>query len=201
MDYVPMHMTTEQVAAQRIFPPTRGTEICAASLPRRREMLDNYDGYVYLDLDAAIVRGDEDIRQFATWAKPISMIDLCNGAVVVVKSTRVSKLFYDTMWRDVDRWRNHFWAEEAGWKEMLGRPFIYPGAGAPDETWRKETPWSRYLNVLPVEWNCHPGDVVKGIIPAAEVRITNPGGVWPFSTRLKMVRHWTDVGRQNMGRW
>ena len=181
MTYEPFYATLNETTEFRGFVPTTGTEIVYASIPHRQQLLERYDGVVYLDLDAIIVDGDKDLCAMVTDEKPIGMIDGLSAAVQVLKSCDITKTFLETVWAMRHEFKRYQWAEEGAFKKLLGWDWVYEHdrSGA---HFLGDTEWTKYLTLL-TEALCHANDVTNFDVVAC-----NPGGVWPLGKRIGIVQ-------------
>jgi hypothetical protein len=193
MDYVPIHVSWDEAHSHGFQIPTVGTECLYASWPHRIALMERYDGVVYMDADAVILRYDEDICATVSDERPIGLIDCCNTAIMPIKTTPESLGFMSLVWSMREEYGKKHWAEEGACKLLLGRPYLYPGDGQPAETWRAYSHWAERLSVLDDGWNFHPSAQDH----VSTRRIMQPGGIWPFERRLAIIKEYAEQGRQN----
>ncbi len=163
-------------------PAPRGTGVVYAGIPHRRDLLDRYKGYVFLDSDAVIMDDSYDICREVDEDVPMAAAGDFNGAVQVYRSSHTAKIFHDEVWLSRHYWRTQQWLEQGCMMDMMGWDGRYPGDNQPAE-WMGETEWTPYWTQLSGRWNAHWAHP-----QAVRPLIWHPGGMQPFSERLRCVR-------------
>lgn len=185
MTYDP-HMVSDAALSEFVgHIPTTGTEPVYASIPHRRRLLDSFDGVVYFDEDAVILRGDRDICLEVSDEKPIGMMDGLCGALQVLKSTPETKEFLDLVWDLRHAFKRIQWAEEGAMKHLLGWDHVYEN-NRKRSAFLGETEWTSRLNLLPFSL-LHPLDEEAADGPWFAM---NPGGIWPRERRLEIIKQY-----------
>jgi hypothetical protein len=159
-----------------------GTAAVYTSIPRRRQLLDEYEGIIYCDLDAVILDLDRDVRELVTDNVPVAMPDTLSGNVQVLKSCDFTKWMLDECWAERGAWYNKQWAEEGFFKELFGWDWDY-AHGDP----------ARFLSPTEYTHNLVACQHLSNHYTDPRVHQSwamNPGGTHPFTARLAKVREY-----------
>jgi hypothetical protein len=123
-----------------------------------QELLVSYDLVVWVDADAAIVDGSQDIADLLG-PKKIAMVahatpegdHIPNTGVLVLRSHRSVRAFLDDVWEQ-KQFLHHKWWENAAWLTLLGYEL--------EPTVHLVKPTRMYFRTafLSNEWNSVPGD-------------------------------------------
>jgi hypothetical protein len=159
-----------------------GTQCVYASWPWRQRLLDDYDGFVYIDEDAPFLNHHRDLCMEVTEEHPIGMARGLTGALMVVKSTPETRQFLQLVWDMRHELKGEQWAEEGAVKKLLGWDHVWdPGKREAD--FKGGTEWTPRLRLL--EWALvHPLD---SLAPRGPWLAMNPGGVHPIEHRIKLI--------------
>ncbi len=164
-----------------------------AKVPMLREAVDAYELVLWIDADAVIVDGRDDVadladRELALVRHRNGDVEVPNTGVMVLRGGAFARELLDRMWA-AKRYVDHPWWENAALLDLLG--YDLPSAleprwrrlGRPARPLRHARP-SRFLDgtrFLPLEWN-------SGYLDRAErPRIVHCLGV-PVEQRLRDMR-------------
>jgi hypothetical protein len=159
-----------------------GTSPVYTAWPHRQELLERYDGVIYIDADAPFLNYHWDLCTAVSDEKPIGMVGDLTGALMVIKSTPESREFCQLVWdmREQIKWAQ--WAEEGAIKKLMGWEHIWDPR-KPGADFIGPTEWTPKLNIIPGAL-FHPGDLTT---PAADWLACNPGGVHPIENRIALI--------------
>jgi len=191
MDFAPCLVTrADEAEFQGMRTP--GTQAVYASWPGRQQLLEVYEGVVYLDEDVVITNPEHDICEQVSAERPIGMQEGGTGCIVVLKNEAPAREFLDIVWSARHQWIRKQWAEEGCMKALMGWESDYakcPVGPCPRVT--EEAPFFPFLSVL--QWGIfHPRE--PQFYPEGPWLGMNPGGIHPFEDRLAIVREVAEKG-------
>ena len=183
MDYRPKIITRSEYGIfSNVGTAPHGTASVYASIPFRRQLLNEYDGVVFMDVDNVIVDGSQDICEAVTPERPISTEPNCNCAVMVLLSTPKTKEILDHIWNQREKFRHYQWLEQGAYMQLMGFDPNYPGDNQPP-VYLGDTEWTPLRADLPAGWNASPFHPLPD-----PLRSLHPGGMQPFERRLEVVK-------------
>lgn len=153
--------------------------------------LASYDAALWVDCDAVIVDGAEDVAAHVpddAWQAMVAhrvhqgfvMGEVPACGMWFLRPPMIAHL--QEMWT-MTRYIDHVWWEQAAMHELLG--YEYNGAGIFPVRRTHETTLYRHTHFLPVEW-----DSIDYHDPGAEVKIMHVPGIVPHEERLHTLRRW-----------
>lgn len=188
MDYLVHEVTDTELAEFRnTSPAPRGTETLYANIPFWRELLDRYEGVVFMDADAVIVDPSADICEAVDLEHPFSCVECTaeatkpgvvglNTGVVVTLACEATRELLDEVWQQRETFKRTQWLEQAAIMHLFGYDPVYP-----DCTFIGETEYTPLLAKLDWRWNSMPTHAVS------DPYVKHPAGVQPFEARLALV--------------
>ena len=167
-------------------PAPHGTASVYASLPHRRQLLEEYDGVVFFDCDTILTAAgmEQDICRAVSDERPICTEPACNCATMVLKSCDKTKELLDVIWAARGHWAHQQWLEQGVYMQLMGYDGHYPGDFKPP-VWIGPTEWTPLLAALPHGWNAHPLHPLPNPLLSL-----HPGGIQPFEARMEYVRQY-----------
>ena len=121
-----------------------------------RELLDRYDELVWVDADAVVIDGREDICRSLSLPRPVGLVfhrydglEVPNLGVIAIRSTGWTRALVEALWRG--GFEDHPWMDNAALLPLLGYEVGRPRA----ETRRRTMAGARVVR-LDLAWNSIP---------------------------------------------